>query len=84
MLTTSGEAFSKLSGYNMTTYEKEEGDIDGPFALAVAVTETLDDGGETELIWVSSAYLLDDATNQGRLRRKRGLLPQLPQLALRL
>ncbi len=50
---------------NMTTYEKEEGDIDGPFALAVAVTETLDDGGETELIWVSSAYLLDDATNQG-------------------
>lgn len=50
---------------NMTTYEKEEGDIDGPFALAVAVTETLDNGGETELIWVSSAYLLDDATNQG-------------------
>lgn len=50
---------------NMTTYEKEEGDIDGPFALAVAVTETLDDGGEAELIWVSSAYLLDDATNQG-------------------
>ena len=65
LLTTSGEAFSKLSGYNMTTYEKEEGDIDGPFALAVAVTETLDDGGETQLIWVSSAYLLDDATNQG-------------------
>lgn len=65
LLTTSGEAFSKLSGYNMTTYEKEEGDIDGPFALAVAVTETLDNGGETELIWVSSAYLLDDATNQG-------------------
>ena len=63
LLTTSGEAFSKLSGYQMNTYEKEDGDIDGPFALAVAITETLEDGGETEIIWVSSSYLLDDATN---------------------
>lgn len=63
LLTTSDSAFSKLSGYSMSTYEKEEGDIDGPFALAVAVTETLEDGGETGIVWVSSAYLLDDATN---------------------
>lgn len=60
LLTTSDDAFSKLSGYNMTTYEKEEGDIDGPFALAVAVTE-----GDTQIVWVSSSYLTDDATNQG-------------------
>lgn len=64
LLTTSDEAFSKLSGYSMSTYEKEEGDLDGPFALAVAITETLDDV-ETQIIWVSSAYLLDDATNAG-------------------
>lgn len=49
---------------SMSTYEKEEGDLDGPFALAVAITETLDDV-ETQIIWVSSAYLLDDATNAG-------------------
>lgn len=64
LLTTSDEAFSKLSGYSMGTYEKEEGDLDGPFALAVAITETLDDV-ETQIIWVSSAYLLDDATSAG-------------------
>ena len=43
LLTTSDDAFSKLSGYSMSTYEFEDGDIEGPFALAVAVTETLDD-----------------------------------------
>ena len=63
LLTTSDSAYSKLSGYTMSTYEKEDGDIDGPFALAVAITETLEDGGETDIIWVSSAYLLDDSTN---------------------
>lgn len=63
LLTTSDSAYSKLSGYSMSTYEKEDGDIDGPFALAVAITETLSDGGETGVIWVSSAYLLDDSTN---------------------
>lgn len=64
LLTTSDSAFSKLSGYSMSTYEKEEGDIDGPFALAVAITETLDEG-ETQIVWVSSSYLLDDSTNAG-------------------
>ena len=36
LLTTSDAAFSKLAGYDMTTYEKEEGDIDGPFSLGVS------------------------------------------------
>ena len=30
LLTTSDEAFSKAVGYAMTTYEKEDGDTDGP------------------------------------------------------
>lgn len=63
LLTTSSSAYSKVKGYGMETYEKEEGDIDGPFALAMAVSEVLDDGGETNLVWVSSSYLLDDQTN---------------------
>ena len=37
LLTTSESAFSKLDGYDMTDYEKEDGDIDGPFALAVSI-----------------------------------------------
>lgn len=62
LLTTSSAAFSKIAGYGLTTYEKESGDIDGPFALAVAVTQTLDEG-ESHIVWVSSSALLDDATN---------------------
>ena len=63
LLTTSDSAFSKIAGYNLTTYEKEDGDIDGPFALAVAITDTLDDGLESNIIWVSSAALLDEQAN---------------------
>ena len=58
LLTTSDSAFSKISGYQMETYEFEEGDIEGPFALAVAVTE-----GDTQIVWVSSSYLTDDSAN---------------------
>lgn len=29
LLTTSDGAFSKVAGYDLTTYEKEDGDIDG-------------------------------------------------------
>ena len=43
LLTTSDEAYSKLAGYGMETYQKEEGDEAGPFALAAAATETLAD-----------------------------------------
>ena len=38
LLTTSDESFSKISGYDLTTYEKEDDDIDGPFALAVSIS----------------------------------------------
>lgn len=64
LLTTSGSAFSKAAGYDLTTYEKEAGDTDGPFALAVAITETIDDGIYSDLIWVSSGGLLDTDTNE--------------------
>ena len=59
LLTTSDEAFNKADGINITTYEKEDGDTDGPFALGVdIVTNT---GGE--MIWYSSSYFLDDTYN---------------------
>ncbi len=32
LLSTSEEAFSKSAGYQLTSYEKEEG-VDGPFAV---------------------------------------------------
>ena len=59
LLTTSEASFSTPAGYDMATYEKEDGDIDGPFALAVDIA--CDSGGE--LIWVSSSAYLDDMYN---------------------
>ena len=80
LLTTSSSAFAKAAGYDLTTYEKEEGDVNGPFALAVAISDTVDDGITSDIVWVSSAALVDDQTNtqvsggslEGYLR---GLLP---------
>ena len=59
LLTTSDSAFNKAAGYSLTTYEKEEEDTDGPFALAVSI-ET-DGGGQ--IFWVSSSIFLDESYN---------------------
>lgn len=59
LLTTSEDAFSKISGYALSTYEKEEGDVDGPFALAVSI-ET---DGSGQIIWFATSALLDDMYN---------------------
>lgn len=59
LLTTSDTSFSKIAGYSIDTYEKEDGDIDGGFALAVDI-ET---DGEGEMIWFSSSVFLEDMYN---------------------
>lgn len=63
LLTTSDTAISKLSGYNMTTFEKEEGDIEGPFTLGVSIKETLDDDLSSQIIWIPCSLLLDESAN---------------------
>lgn len=59
LLTTSETAFSKTDGYGLTTYEKEEGDTDGPFAVAVSVAC----GNDGQMIWFTSSHFLDDMYN---------------------
>ncbi len=60
LLTTSDSAFSKTDGYSLSTYEKEDGDTDGPFALAVSI----DGGGEEgNMIWFSSSVFLEEMYN---------------------
>lgn len=58
--TSSDQSFSKAAGYAMTTYDKEDGDLDGPFTLAVSVEDPTAGG---RLFWVSSDYLLDEMYN---------------------
>lgn len=59
LLTTSDSSFSKIDGYALSSYEKEEGDIDGPFALAVLVSAE-NDG---QIVWFASSYFMDDMYN---------------------
>ncbi|MBQ8814010.1 MAG: GldG family protein [Lachnospiraceae bacterium] len=59
LLTTSGDAFSKIAGFELDTYEKEEGDIDGPFTLAVSI----ESDGDGQLIWFSASDFLGDMYN---------------------
>ena len=59
LLTTSESSFSKIAGFQMDTYEKEDDDIDGPFAVAVSA----DTGSGGQLIWFSSNYFLNEIYN---------------------
>lgn len=58
LLTTTSGSFSKLSGYAMESYDRAQEDISGPFAVAALVEE-----GDTAVLWISSASLLQDQAN---------------------
>lgn len=59
LLTTSETAFSKAAGYGLSSFDKEEGDVDGPFAVAVTVIC----GNDGQMVWFSSGNFLDDIYN---------------------
>ncbi|MCD8148370.1 MAG: GldG family protein [Clostridiales bacterium] len=57
LLTTTSESFSKIAGYSLDTYDKEDGDIDGEFSVAVSVEDS--DSGAM-MIWISSDGIMED------------------------
>lgn len=59
LLMTSNTSFSKVSGYEMTTFEQEEGDVSGPFAVAVSV----ECGVDGQMVWFTSSAFLDNQYN---------------------
>lgn len=59
LLTTSELSFSKSAGYELSSYEKEEGDVDGPFTLAVSVAAE----NEGRIVWFASSEFLNDMYN---------------------
>ncbi len=59
LMTTSVAAFSKIAGFNLNTYEKEDGDLDGPFTLGVSIER--ENGGQ--IIWFSTSDFLEDMYN---------------------
>lgn len=61
LLTTSETAYGKAAGYNISTYEKEEGDAEGPFALAVSVDCKMKDrlyGLPPQTCWMTGIILI--------------------------
>ena len=63
ILTTSDQAYSKTN-MQSSQIEKEDGDVDGPFDLGIAITEKLDDDKETQIVYYSTANLMESQANQ--------------------
>ena len=59
LMSTSSNAFSKIAGFALDTYDKEDDDIDGPFSVAVSI-ET---NGAGQIVWFSATDFLDDMYN---------------------
>ncbi len=59
LLTTSETSFSKAEGYQLTSYEMEEGDAAGPFTVGVSI-ECANDG---QIVWISSSNFIDEMYN---------------------
>ena len=59
LLTTSDNAISKTNWQQMSTWELEEGDLQGQFALGASAEKTTDDI-TSGIVWFSSSTLLDD------------------------
>lgn len=67
LLTTSKDSWGKVN-LKATNANKEPGDYDGPFNVAVAITDTLSDGSDnsTKLVVVSNGLFIDaDYANVG-------------------
>ena len=59
LMYTSDYAFSKVAGFELDTYEYEEGDIEGPFTIALSI----DTNGGGQIVWFSASDFLDDMYN---------------------
>lgn len=63
LLETSSAAVSKHDINNIKTSEYEDGDVQGPLALAVAAEKTIDDETTSKVVVLGSSMILTDETN---------------------
>lgn len=59
LLTTSDKAVLKSGEKQVTTYEKEEGDLEGPFCIGVKAQKELDSGEGTLYVFTSAQMFTD-------------------------
>lgn len=63
LLETSDQAVSKTDVQNAATYEYEEGDMKGPFTVALAVSKVLDEENTADIVVVGTPMFLNDEVN---------------------
>lgn len=61
LLTTSDEAVLKKDVQNMMSYEKEDGDLEGPFTVGISVTDTK---SQAQLIVYTAPEMFTDSADQ--------------------
>lgn len=59
LLSTSTQSYAKSAGYEMSTYEEEDGDAKGPFSIGLSIENEA--GGR--LVWFASSLFLEDTYN---------------------
>lgn len=63
LLTSSDDSYAKPLTASLSSDEKEEGDLDGPFVVAAMVKVSNEDGSEGKILATGSAYLFSEAAN---------------------
>ncbi|MDO4291953.1 MAG: Gldg family protein [Eubacteriales bacterium] len=64
LLTTSDSSYLKTGLSDTSDLSKQEGDVEGPFAVGVSAVKTLESGETAQLIVYSSSFLFTDSANQ--------------------
>lgn len=62
-LTTSDSAFAKADISNLESYEKSEGDTEGPFALGVSAVKTLEEDREATMVVYGCQQIFSEEAN---------------------
>jgi ABC-2 type transport system permease protein len=63
LLSTSESSYGKADIQNASSYEKEEGDVDGPFYLGASSERTIDDKTSTVIVYSCDSIFTDEADN---------------------
>lgn len=64
LLNTTEKSLSKTDLENFKSYDLEDGDVEGPFSVALAVEQKVDDDNTTKLVVCGSLQLLSDEANE--------------------
>ena len=60
---TSESSYAKLSGRG-SSFQKEEGDIDGPFFLGMAFEEETENNSISRAVWIPTAHITNESVNE--------------------